>query len=387
MKSFYATILFVLFGISNSWSQIDIYSCQLSWFESTQPEGIVLGAYLGLMWSVSAVIVLFLLYIENFRYFKMKTIIYISSSLAVVTCLALAFTWQYTVLDVSLFILIGMVEAVVIGWVQYIIIVPWFVKNYNSKMLSALFAGDGLMTLILVILQIIQQPGGSKTFTPTVYILIVSLVYFISLIIGVFILEKDIERVTKEDNYQVLGESGVRSYWRQFFPDGWREGTTYLFIQLWTYGWAWLVIPVVLPFAAENTTSSSTNDGENYLQWTGTVGLIGLLIGYVSSYFAKEKFWIWETLLIQTVTTAIILLAAADYGNWTSWGMRVFLMCAVALNRMLFGWIITLLFIDIDRKHPKNGEALCRFSSLWSMVFSLIIMTILWWLIYADVIF
>jgi len=373
--------LFTLFGCSSSWSLLNSFYCELAWFDETQPEGVDLSAWLGLMQAVSALIVLIILYIDTKLPFDRKVFVYIISALPVLTCLMLSVFWESTVNGVSVFLLSGVIIAAIVGWLQFILIVPWLVRNFNPRMLSGFLAGDGLMTLTLAIMEIIQQPGGVQTFSPKVYFLISGMIYLFSLGVAAYILQNDIEREVPV-NIQKL-EPGQTSFNLLFFPSGWWKAKRYIFIQLWLVFWTWWVIPVALPFAAENTTGSAST-GANYLQWILGLGFLGMLCGYLSSYLATDKFWINETLVLFSLMVPIVILAASDIGDWTSWTMRTILMLAAVMTRVLYGWIIVLLFREIMLRHPENGEALCRYSSLWTLVSSIFILTLQWWLLYVG---
>lgn len=248
-------------------------------------------------------------------------------------------------------------------------------------------AGDGVMTLILVIMEIIQQPGGSQIFSPKVFYLIAAVFYAGSVGAGVYILQNGVERITPErgDSVQTLAP------WQtdiclQLFPVGWRQAKRYLFIDMWLTLLTWWTVPVILPYAASNTTDSSTNAGENFLQWAIAFGLLMMFVGYQSSYLATKNFCIVECAILSTLISLTIFLAALDVGNWTSWTMRTILIAAVGLNRLLFGWSVTLLFREIKLKFPENGEAISRFATIWMIMASVIVMTVVWWLIWSGVI-
>jgi len=293
------------------------------------------------------------------------------------------FFWESTVNGVSVFLLSGVIIATMVGWLQFIIIVPWLVRNFNPRMLSGFLAGDGLMTLTLAIMEIVQQPGGVQTFSPAVYFFISGMIYASSLAVAVYILQNDIE-LEVPVNVQKI-KPNQTSFRLLFFPSGWWKAKRYIFIQLWLVFWTWWVIPVALPFAAENTTGS-TSTGTNYLQWIVALGFLSMLCGYWGSYFATENFWINQTLVLFSLMVPIVILAAMDIGDWTSWTMRTILMFAAVMTRVLFGWTIVVLFREIMLRHPENGEALCRYSSLWTLISSIFVLTLLWWLLNVGVI-
>merc|ERR550534_1834482 len=110
---------------------------------------------------------------------------------------------------------------------------------------------------------------------------------------------------------------------------------------------------------------------------------VSLLCGYTAAYSVTEKFYIKEGILLFTITIPIVMFASLDIGDWTSWTMRIILMTTVTFGRFLFAWLISLLNREIVLKFPENGEALCRYVNLWTLVSSLFVLTLQWWLIYS----
>lgn len=372
-------VLFLLSGCPNSFNLKDSIYLELALFEISQPEGLELASWLQLMEALGGLCFLFILWLESHMLWPKRFILYSISSLTVLMSLMLAVTWNLTMHGSSLFLLMGMLVGSLIGWVQYTLVIPWILRNYNTKMLTPFIAGNGLMVYILVVIEITQQPGGSQKFSPTVYYLIALIIYVSTFGVCVYTFESGIERLTPKEGVKTL-EPWQTSVYLQFFPDGWRETWWLIFIRVWEDSLTWSVAPIALPFAAANTSDSSTNEGVNFLEWATTIGLLAMLLGYMCSYLATEKFWIFETAVGLTVANGIILLAAANVGDWTSWLMRALLMIAVGLSKMAFAWTIPLIFRAIERKFPEKSEVLVRSNSLWALLASVFVKTTLWML-------
>jgi hypothetical protein len=317
------------------------------------------------MEAVGCLIFLCILYIETKMLWSKAKLLYFVSFVTLLTSLILAFTWYNTWDGSSVFLLMGMTVGEIVGWVQYILVIPWIVRNYNPRMVSPFIAGNGLMIWILVTVEIIQQPGGWLQFSAMVYFLIAAVIYATTTVVCVYTFESGIAKLTLKEGLKSI-EPWQTSLKLQFLPTGWRATKHLIFARIWGEVLTWSVAPIALPLAAANTTS--TSDGENYLEWAITVGLLSMLVGFLSSYFVTEKFWIFESLVVATFANGVILLAAANVGDWSSWAMRTILMIAVALTRMAFAWSIPLIFRETERRYPENSEALVRLNSLWALV-------------------
>lgn len=368
-------ILFLLSGCPNSFNMKDALYLELALFELTQPEGLSMASWLQLMEAVGCLAFFCMLCIDTQMLWPKKYLLYIFSILTLLMSLTLAFSWSISIEGFSLFIMLGMTVGELVGWVQYILVIPWIIRNYNARILSPFIAGNGLMIWVLVTLEVIQQPGGLLRFSPMIYFLIAAIMYAGTLGVCIYTFESGFEKLTSEDDLQTL-EPWQKNLWLQLFPKGWQKTKKYIFIRIWGEGITWSLVPITLPYAAKN--SVTTDDGEAYLQWAISIGLLSMLIGYLSSYLATERFWIFESLVAATIADGIILLAAANIGTWTTWPMQVLLMLSVAVSKMAFAWSIPLIFRDIERKFPENSEVLVRLNSLWALIASVLIKTTMW---------
>jgi len=158
----------MLSGTVTSFNIGDSLYCELSWFQTSQPEGDTLSFWFMLMESAASVIVLCLLFIEtHVIIFSKIGILYCSSFATVLLSVILTFAWHLTLDRVSIFLLLTKLVGALTGWVQLIFVIPWFANNYNPRMISIFTSGNTLMISFLVSLEIIQEPGGAKIFSPT----------------------------------------------------------------------------------------------------------------------------------------------------------------------------------------------------------------------------
>jgi len=378
-------VLFVLSGCPNSWNIQDALWCELAWFEDTQPEGTNLASWLILMQATSALCFLSLFYVEtHVTTFPKRGSLYCASFATLIISIVLSLAWDFTVNGISLFLLMGSFVGQMVGWVQFIFVIPWIAIHYNPRLISAFVSGNAVMVLNLVIVQIIQEPGGDRNFSPMVYFLIAAFMYVITVFVCVWTFSSGIGRITSKDKVWPI-KPWRNSLWTQSFPTVFWDARLYIFGRIWANQWSWTVIPIALPYAADNTTTSESNDGECFLQWAVAVGYLMMLAGSLASYIPTGRYWIEETIVLNTISNAVILIAASNIGEWSSWPMKVVLMTAVSASRLSYGWVIPMCMRGCARAFPDQKELILRSSSLWSL-YANILFRILLFMITSGVI-
>jgi len=373
-------VLFLLSGCPNSFNFTDTVWCELAWFESSQPEGETLASWFLLMQSIVTVVVLCMLYVENH--------VIIFPKIGLVQCMSfgtvllsgvLSFTWHFSVNGCSLFLYLAMCAGLLTGWVQMIFVIPWIANNYNPRIISVFCAGNTYMIIILVFLEIMQEPGGAQIFSPTVYYMVVLIIYAITFCVCFYTFNSGIERLTSKDAVQAL-EPWRKSLWTQTFTPVFWDTKLLTFGRIWMIQLTWGVVVVALPYASDNTTNSDVNDGENFLQWAIAIGYLSEFLGNATSYIPTGKFWIRESIAINTIANVVIILAGANFGVWSSWGMKFLLMTSVVVARFLFGWTMPLIPRELSRTFPDKKELVVRSNSLWSLYGNVIVGVPLWML-------
>jgi len=371
-------VLFLLSGCPNSFSIQDTLWLELPWFEISQPEGFTLASWLLLMQAVSSFIFLGWFYIETHVVTCSKILVlYCSSFATMVISIVLSFGWHFTVDGLSLFLFLGSFVGQMVGWVQYIFVIPWIANNFNPRMISAFASGNPFMIIFLVCLELIQEPGGDRNFSPGGYYRLAAIVYAITCGVCVYTFNRGIGRITTTDEVKEL-ETWRKSLCNQIFPREFWDTKFYTFGRIWANQLTWTAVPIALPYAADNTTTSSSSDGEDFLQWATALGYLTLLLGSVASYIPTEKFWLKQTLIVNTMANLIVILAAVDLGDWSTWLMKAILMTAVAASRFSVGWFVPLCFRELAKRFPKRSELLVRSNSLWHLFSNIICRSLVW---------
>jgi len=385
--STFVVVLFMLFGCAPSTSLRSALWCEVTWFEASQPEGVAMGAWFALMEALGAALVIGIMYMDTFIQMKRTWWTWGNMFFALITCFILALTWYITINGVSVFLYYGMAASMIIGEIRYTIMIPWFVRFFNPRMVSPFCAGGPLMTTIFCIMTLIQQPGGIQLFSPTVFFLVTMLMYLSSVVSGIYIVVKGIQRREDEKLSENVVEPWQSSMALQYFPSKWPLALPYASVFIWNLIWSSWLMPVFLPYASDNTTpEGSTNSGENYLQWAMILSYAAKMVGSLASHYVTEKFYTNELTLLATVIYPVFILASVGIGTWTSWGMKILLMADVMLVKAILGWCYPLIFRGISKKYPEHRGPFSRFTALWAMTLSVPVLTLEWWLIYDGII-
>jgi len=371
-------LLFVLSGCPNSFNFADAVWCELAWFESSQPEGETLASWFLILQVIVTLAVVCMLYVEiHLIIFPKIGLMWCFSFGTVLLCGVLSFTWHFSKNGCSLFLYLAFLFGMLTGWVQTIFVIPWLANNYNPRIISVFLSGNRFMTIILVSLELIQEPGGAKIFSPSVYFMVAGIIYVITSGVCIYTFNSGIERLTSKDAVQTL-EPWRNSLWTQTFTPVFWDTKMLTFGTIWIIHFTWGVIEVALPYAADNTTSSDANDGENFLQWAVAIGYLTEFLGGVASYIPTENFWIRESIALNTIANGVIILAAANVGVWSSWVMRFLLMTSFVVARFSFGWAMPLIPRELSRTFPDKKELVVRSNSLWSLYANVVMGVPLW---------
>jgi len=197
---------FMTIGMGVSWGLSNALYLEVPWFESTQPEGIRLSAWMGLAGTIAAAISLFISrsgVVNKFSGHK-STLIIILINISLF--LLIAFTWFLTIGGLSAFVFLGTFGAAMVGNFQFMILVPWVSANFPPTSTNALMSGGALMSFICVVMQLIQSPGHQQRFSPTFYFIIMALPSFLS-IRCIFLVQRSDWVVEAPEKEGILRES------------------------------------------------------------------------------------------------------------------------------------------------------------------------------------
>jgi len=362
-------ILFAIFGCGPSMFVVIGIYLQVPWLEISQPEALKMSAWLGVSQSFAVILLFLFLWIDvKYRFDQRKLAVYDSafglSILIFVSC-----TWSFTVSGVSLAIFVSMACGTFVGLIGFTVVIPW-ISHFNPRLISAYWSGLGFLTILMVAIEVAQEPGSSRNFTPTVFFLSYSWVIILAILAGIWIKRQDIGTIGNNPDAVQLLSAWRTSLWAQVFPSYSGKALPYLGIKIWTAALTHWILVVMLPFAAAHTESGPDDDceegsGADVLQWCYGMGHVATLFGTLLSNCAARKFYLRPLLGLQTIAVFIVIIAATGMFDFTSKGMKEIIVFLATLVNFLFGWIGPCVFREAAMRNPAHAEGINRFISLW----------------------
>lgn len=167
-------VLFGTLGIGTNWVLPTVLFQQIPWFEERLPEGLCLATYLNAS-NACAVFAALVYYLITEYWYRIPHSVSLPAllSLSVFASIYVAFTYEYTVNDMSLYLYIGSFLGAVVGSFSAIIVNP-FMTQFEARYISAARSGGSGAFLFCAVLGLIQSPGQNTRFSPRVFILIFS---------------------------------------------------------------------------------------------------------------------------------------------------------------------------------------------------------------------
>jgi len=359
-------LMFMSIGLGSSWVLLTSLFVEIPWFETTQPEGIELAAWLGFVGTFAIAMSLLANIYGGSKIVGANTALLLSIFNIFVNLLV-AFTWHLTFGGCSVFLLFSGFGAALVGNFSGIIVIPWVAANFPPALTNAYIGGENFMAVFIVMLQLVQSPGQYRRFSPTSYFNILTLPCLSSLCCIIYI-----QRSAKERG----GWNEVTSKHESMCPQWFRlKGLKYVFYKTWSEAITWWIMTIILPYACA-TTDSTEQLGTAVLQWCAIVGTTGVWLGnVVSSFYGKDSnFHLQPVLLTMTCLALIVVFAMYDIPSSGYWERHKLLLIAdVSLLRSGYGYLTPLIYRDIAREIPDNSERAGRLMVFWTQVFSMIV--------------
>jgi len=363
-------LMFMSIGLGSSWVLLTAHFIELPWFERSQPEGIELAAWFGLVGTFALALCLGSNVYCGSRIMGANATLMLSIFNIFVNVLV-AFTWHWTLGGSSVFLLFGGFGAAFVGNFSVMIVIPWVAANFPPSLTNAYISGEGLMAVFGVMLQIAQSPGEYRRFSPTVYYMIVAAPCISSLCCILYIWS--FPKVREGSNLKARKHNSMCPKWFRL------QGLKYAVYKIWSEAITWWIMVVILPYACA-VTDPVDHLGTDVLQWCTILGTTGLWLGNMSSSFygKKSNFHLNLALLIMTCLAIVVVFAMYDIPGGGFWARyKLLLIADVALLRSGYGYLTPLIFRDIARKLPNISEKAGRLMGFWTQVVSMIVKVVM----------
>lgn len=378
-------ILFGTMGIGTNWVLPTVLFQQIPWFEERQPEGLCLATYMNAANTCAVVgALVYYLVTEHCYHIPHSVSMPVLLSLSFFASIYVAFTYQYTVNDLSLFLYLGMALGAIVGSFSAIIVNP-FMTQFEARFISAARSGGSGAFLFCGLLGLVQSPGQNPLFSPRVFILIFSGIFVLPYFAYRKIMREKIgiRRIKQEDDDDIdLSSVEITSLNpHNSPPSDAREGsevnnipvkeeieaidTPFVFIwnKPWfkftlpyalSIGWVnfntWGMLSAVTPFAMNH---AAVNVSEFLLLALAyEFGSFALVLGDLSTMYFKMPFNIGLTIF--TLFTFTIYFAALNVEGFHTPSSGPILVVIFSLGRFIEAHLVTSCFRVIANNLPPD---------------------------------
>jgi hypothetical protein len=174
-------LLFGCFGSGANWVLVTILYQQVPFFQRHQPEGLCMATYMTVVSCCSLFVTIAYCYAHNVYHLLPST--FMIPLLLMITFIGTIFsalTYQYTVANSSMFLLISIFFGSAVGSLQSVILNP-FMTKYENLYISCARGGASLCFVISSLLSIAQSPGNDPRYSPKIFLLVFSVILFFPL--------------------------------------------------------------------------------------------------------------------------------------------------------------------------------------------------------------
>lgn len=377
--------LFATLGIGTNWVLPTVLFQQIPWFEERLPEGLCLATYLNAS-NACAVFAALMYYLMTEYCFHVPHSVSMPAllSLSMIASVYVAFTYDITVDDMSLFLYIGSFLGAVVGAFSAIIVNP-FMTQFEGRYISAARSGGSGAFLLCALLGLIQSPGQDTRFSPRVFILIFAGIF----VLPYFAYRKIVKDKIglrqcpedEEEDVDISVEITSLNPAGKFNPSDAIEGSSAEsipareeievihtpFVYMWNRPWfkftlpyalsvgwvnfnTWGMLSAVTPFAMNH---AAVNVSEYLLLALAyEIGSFTLVLGDLSTMYFKMRFNIALTFF--TIFTFTIYLAALNIDGFHTPASGPILVVIFSLGRFIEAHIVTSCFRAIAHNLPPD---------------------------------
>jgi uncharacterized protein YqgC (DUF456 family) len=170
-------LLFGMLGVGANWVLPTALLQQVPWFSEHLPEELCVATYMNVAaaCAASSAFVYYFITENGFRV-PHRVSVPILLTLSFMGSVYVALTYDYTVNGNSFYLFTGHYIGCVVGAFSAIIFNP-FMAQFEAKYISAARGGGSSAILLSAVLGLIQSPGQNPRFSPTIFILIFSVLF------------------------------------------------------------------------------------------------------------------------------------------------------------------------------------------------------------------
>jgi hypothetical protein len=368
-------LLFAAMGSGANWVLPTVLFQEIPWFQDHMPEGLCISTYMNAANNFAVIVNITYLCINHFyRPIPHEIMLPFILSLSFFASIFVSFTYHIVINDVSVFIFIANFLAGTVGSLSSVIMNP-FMTRFQNSYISAARAGGSSLILLCALVSIIQNPGGSTTFSPRIFILIFAVILIFPYFAYKTILN---EKIGLKENYiehedststnplrddsdcrgvELHGSESSKNIPDQesdqlinpneacspisFMQTEWfRKCVPHMLTVAWINFHTWGMLSAVTPFAMEN--AALDNKGSYYLAIAYQLAAASLVFGDLSTTLFKLNRALG--LILFTSFAAVVYLAALDVRGFHTPSAAPCLVVIFSLGRFIEAHLVTCTY-------------------------------------------
>lgn len=411
----YTHAAFAALGVGPGWLLCDAVYLQVPWLQTTQPEGLALASWMMSAFNAANVIIFPLLIAHQLwrgSAHALDEAVMVGMILATIGGLVLAsFLWEQANEQHSVAILAFSFLGGAIGSLRLSVMMPWLLR-YEEELISSVVLGSALADGASAIVALVQQPGGRRLFSPSVFFRISAALALPSLVAYALIKRFELgllaAHVAAEAPIAPVSETGVpklaicehgahlplssvgqaagappgaRGRLPEWF---WRAARLWLMFAV-IQCVVWGVTPGLIPFAAVNAVRGSGRSirAEDVLSFSIDLSYLGLVAGSYASIFLPS-YWLAPQVFLLLSLSAICMAMAFQTAvpPLPALGGAVLLIASSVLMRFVDGYTTAMIFrtVSVDDRYGAAQNVVQRAISLAERVSTTVGAAISFWL-------
>lgn len=375
-------ILFGTLGLGANWVLPTVLLQQVPWFSEHLPEELCVATYLNVAAACAASCSFLYYYLAEHGYGVPRVSVPSLLILSFVASVYVALTYNYTIHGNSYFLFSGHYFGCIVGAFSAIIFNP-FMAQYEARFISSARCGGSTAILISAMLGLIQSPGQNARFSPTLFILLFSVIFIFPLFcyriivhekIGLRPSSPDHDSGACTDDKLILSTAIVRSDEGKLSicsdrnsleseSDESCAGGQYMWTEPWfnytlpyalSIGWVnyntWGMLSAIAPFSFD----FAAVDVSEYLllALAYEIGAFALVLGDFSTIYIRLPFKI--ILPIFTVCSFMVYMAALHVDGFSTPASGPLLVVCFSLGRFIEAHVLTSSFRAIAGNLPPG---------------------------------
>ncbi|KAJ1639752.1 hypothetical protein T492DRAFT_56903 [Pavlovales sp. CCMP2436] len=407
-------LAFAALGVGPGWLLCDAVYLQVPWSQTTQPEGLALSSYIITSFNAANIVIVLLLLAHRVHARQGGDARALDEGVMVAMILATvlglvgaALFWDVATETHSVALLGLSFLGGAIGALRLSVMMPWML-SYDDRLISSAVLGGALADGASAVIALVQQPGGMRLFSPTIFYLIAALLALPSLVAFALIKRfrlgllpapparppaekgqaaggRAVVEVDRQDAKLTVGS--IRDRARAALSRApWLGHATFLWLMFASMqSVVWGISPGLMPFAARNAVrgpGASNLLAEDVLSYAIDLSYIGLVAGSYASLICPSYRLVPQVAVLLAFGAVTVGMAYTPNPGLPASAGAAMLITSNVLMRFADGYATAMIFrcVAVDTRYDDAQNIVQRAISLAERVSTTIGAGIAWWL-------